>query len=399
MDNEMLRDLPEEYAALGDRRTVMREVAASLKELHTAITRVGDAIEGAGLPGRDWRSDDASLRRLSRKFPDITVDDLITRLAEFAAGTGPQWLRGGSDELDAFHNEVADLYDILRPLAGGARRRSGSPDRERRMGRLERVLAEPRVAEPLDDISMLLGDLAALRPYMGPLSPGEWEHTSEVGIAPGFGWVGEQAGGPGNTLRRTLPVPPGGSRSRLRDFAPAKGGKNPLGQLAAFVAPLGGWMRRVGARRMLRNELIGIAVLLVVGTGAAVLEARLPHVASPVIRPPASSTETAEANGTPSPPLGSPTATRPPAPLPKLALTCAMTAPNAATLTLKNTGTAALTWQASSNRLAISPAQGSLAVGQSVKADVTPKGDRFGGTITVSATSGTRSASYSVTCS
>ena len=79
MDEELLRDLPEEYAALGDRRTVMREVAASLKDLHGSITRLGDAIEAAGLPGRDWRSDDASLRRLSRKFPDVTVDDLITR--------------------------------------------------------------------------------------------------------------------------------------------------------------------------------------------------------------------------------------------------------------------------------------------------------------------------------
>jgi hypothetical protein len=94
VDEDLLRDLPEDYAALGDPRTVMLEVAAQLRDLHEAVTRLGDALESAGLPGRQWRSGEARVRLLPGVLPNITVDDFVTRLAEFAVDTGLERLHG-----------------------------------------------------------------------------------------------------------------------------------------------------------------------------------------------------------------------------------------------------------------------------------------------------------------
>ncbi len=95
----------------------MLEVADELADLHGAATRLGDALEAAGMPGSAWRSQDASLRLISRKLPDITVDRFITRLAEFAAGAGPDWLHGDADDLDRFQREVQALYRVAARLS------------------------------------------------------------------------------------------------------------------------------------------------------------------------------------------------------------------------------------------------------------------------------------------
>src|SRR5579885_238105 len=70
--------------ALNDPRQVMMEVLGLVEDLRLASNRLGDAIVAGGLSAREWRSPDARLATLSDQFPDITVDDLITRLAEFA---------------------------------------------------------------------------------------------------------------------------------------------------------------------------------------------------------------------------------------------------------------------------------------------------------------------------
>src|SRR5262249_14736936 len=99
-------DLSEEYAALRDPRQVMPEASA----------QIGNAIATAGLTAREWRSADARLRPLSEQLPNVTFDDLITRAAEFAAGTGPFWLHGGPEEIEQFIGEVELLNDAFRPL-------------------------------------------------------------------------------------------------------------------------------------------------------------------------------------------------------------------------------------------------------------------------------------------
>ncbi|MFI5273244.1 MAG: hypothetical protein ACHQ4H_09470, partial [Ktedonobacterales bacterium] len=52
------------------------------------------AAECGRQPAREWRSDDALLRPLSDQLPAVTLDDLISRASEFAAGSGPYWLHG-----------------------------------------------------------------------------------------------------------------------------------------------------------------------------------------------------------------------------------------------------------------------------------------------------------------
>ncbi|HLJ82195.1 MAG TPA: hypothetical protein VKT52_11960, partial [Ktedonobacterales bacterium] len=98
------------YEALNDPRRVMMEVVALVEELHRATTRLGDAIAAAGLPARTWRDADCRLLLLADQFPDITLDALITRLAEFAAGMGPDWLHGSREDIARFTDEASILY-------------------------------------------------------------------------------------------------------------------------------------------------------------------------------------------------------------------------------------------------------------------------------------------------
>ena len=111
MDERVTGELPDEdeYAALSDPPQVMAEMLRLLDELRRTGKKLGDALEVAGLPGREWRSEDARLNLLSEQFPDISIDDLITRLAEFAAGHAPLWLRGDAGTIGRFRDEVEIL--------------------------------------------------------------------------------------------------------------------------------------------------------------------------------------------------------------------------------------------------------------------------------------------------
>lgn len=175
MDDDMTGgDLGGEYAALQDPRQVMPEVATVLAELHEAITQLSNAFASAGLPARDWRSGDALLRPLADNLPDVTLDDLLTRAAEFAAGTGPYWLRGGAEEIEQIVAETALLSDAFRPLRVIAQRLRVLPARDRGALPLERALGDGRVGAKLDHVSRCLADLEALGPFMAPLTPHEW---------------------------------------------------------------------------------------------------------------------------------------------------------------------------------------------------------------------------------
>src|SRR5262249_52992313 len=138
-------ELSEDYAALGDPRQVMAETIRLLGELHRATTRLGDTIAAAGFPARQWRSLEADLAQLPGELPEITLDTLLTRLAEFAAHTGPHWLHGDDEELARFHEEVSVLYEAVRPLRAFAQRQRMLRPRERGREPLWRALGDLRV--------------------------------------------------------------------------------------------------------------------------------------------------------------------------------------------------------------------------------------------------------------
>jgi hypothetical protein len=165
----------EDYAALDDPRLVMAEVMRLLGELHRSVTRLGDAIVAAGLPAREWRTDDAFLGHLPGELPEITLDTLLTRLAEFAADLGPHLLHGGTEELAHFHDETLVLYEVIRPLRSFAQRQRMLPARERGEQPLWRALGDARLGTPLDLAAGHLRDLDALAPFLAPLAPADWQ--------------------------------------------------------------------------------------------------------------------------------------------------------------------------------------------------------------------------------
>jgi hypothetical protein len=187
MDDETRPDVDElsgEYAALHDPRQVMPEVVAIVDELHRAITQLGNAVVTAGLAARDWRSPDAQLRTLSDQLPSVTFDDLITRAAEFAAGTGPFLLHGGPEEIEQFIVEVELLNDAFRPLRVVAQRQRVVPAHERGEQSFLRALGDGRVGSKLDHITRCLNDLEALAPFMASLAPAEWQASAPVDLGP-----------------------------------------------------------------------------------------------------------------------------------------------------------------------------------------------------------------------
>ena len=174
MMNDDMTDLDErlsgEYAALRDTPAVMRSAAGYLEELQGAVIRLGDAIEQGGMPGKLWRSDEADLATLGDIFPLITVDELITRLSQFASERGPAWLRGSMADLAAFRDEARILYDVVHALRVTAQRlrMSGGSGKSQ----LERAFSNARIGAPLDRVALLLETLDALGPFMAPISPG-----------------------------------------------------------------------------------------------------------------------------------------------------------------------------------------------------------------------------------
>lgn len=177
-------ELPDEYAALADAREVMREVLGLIEELRGSAKKLGDAIVGSGFPAREWVGPDAALALLGEQFPDVSLDAFLTRLAEFAAGMGPAWLRGGYAEIARFNDEAQVLHGVARPLRVFAQRQRMLPVRERGDLPLERALADGRVGTQLDLMAGHLRDLDALAPYIVPLTPSEWATLDPASAQP-----------------------------------------------------------------------------------------------------------------------------------------------------------------------------------------------------------------------
>jgi hypothetical protein len=129
--------LSERSATLADPSRVMREALDSLARLEDATAALGEALVAAGLPRRTWRSERAALRLLSEALPAVTLGAFLARLEAFAARTGPAWLRGMHDDLEAFLAEVGVLSAVARPLLGASRRLQRTPPaRGRRTARV-----------------------------------------------------------------------------------------------------------------------------------------------------------------------------------------------------------------------------------------------------------------------
>jgi hypothetical protein len=165
--------------ALGqsDPRATLRQALHLLHEIHLATTALGDAFVRAGLAPSAWRESDSVLSELTSQFPDVTLDALLTRLAEFAAGTGPAWLAGDGPALDDFERETHLLDDTVRPLRALAQRERLQPPTERAWQPLLRSLADVRVGVQLDRLSRSLHALSDLAPLLVPLPPDESPDT------------------------------------------------------------------------------------------------------------------------------------------------------------------------------------------------------------------------------
>jgi hypothetical protein len=367
-------ELPDEYAALADTRQVMQEVVGVLEDLHKATTRLGDAIAAAGFHGREWRGLDAQLDELSDQFPEITLDDLITRLAEFSAGNGPVWLRGDRADIERFNDEAAILGGVMRPLRVLAQRQRVTPARERSRHPFERALADGRVGTQLDLMARYLRDLEALAPFIAPLTPEERNLASPAPPAPPAPKPSAaSAARSGPAMQRF---------TRLRDFADSARGSAPSSRQAgtsqAFTRALG--RARVGTEvlvlrlRLYRWMVVVIAALiLAIATGLLTLAVH----EGLTLAPPS------HLQATPA----------------QLTLTCTGKGTTQA-LTLRNTGSASLTWQiAAPAGLTLSAAKGLLTRGASAIVTVKVSAVRAArGTLAFTSTDGAAQVPYTVTC-
>jgi hypothetical protein len=166
---------PAGAAAVGDLdpRAAMRQARRLLRDLHAAATDLGDALVRAGFAPSAWREPDALLSELAGEFPDVTVDALLTRLAEFGAGTGPYWLAGDGPALDDLEREARMLASVIRPLRALAQRERMTPPAGRSPEPLPRALGDVRVGVQLDRLARDLQALTDLAPALAPLPPGE----------------------------------------------------------------------------------------------------------------------------------------------------------------------------------------------------------------------------------
>jgi hypothetical protein len=374
MDEDMAyleERLTGEYAALRDTPAVMHSAEKYLDELRGAGNRLGDAIEQGGFPGKLWRSDEANIATLGDIFPLITVDELITRLAQFAAERGPAWLRGDTADLAAFRDEAHILYDVTHALRVTAQRlrMTGASGKSQ----LERALSNARVAAPLDRIAILLETLDALGPFMAPISPGVWAASATMNDDARQGFA---AFGDSSEQDEAAFLSASAARGRLRDYASSDsvGGSR-------LANPKKGGRSRGNVAALLRNRwALGAAGALIIGAFIAFL----------LVRPPALPGAQKTPTATPPPAVvASPTT---------LVLLCSTR--KTAALTLKNQSAAPVTWQAKTpSTVALTPTQGTISAGQSVtlQAHLTAAKAATGAiTITIGRT--TLTVPFSATC-
>ncbi|MGH2484729.1 MAG: BACON domain-containing protein, partial [Ktedonobacterales bacterium] len=335
--------------------------------------KLGDALVAAGLPARSWLGPAARLRLLDDTLPDVTVDDVISRLAEFAAGMAPGWLRGDRASVARFNAEVATLDGVTHGLRLAAQRERMASLRGRSGNPLPRAFGDARVGTQLDLLARDLRDLAALAPFLAPLSAAEWQEIT-----------GGQRVDPAR-IAAPAPAavaPPAAPQAytRLRDFAAPSSSGAGMGRAPVLSVRLGEAMgrvrvstqalaARVSPRRWLAVGVVALALVLATGL--------LTLVNSP--------------SQTSAPALSATPAT--------ISLGCSTKAA-AVKLTLRNTTKAALVWSVSpATGVQVSITHGTLKANTSVALTVTAHGAKASkGTLAFIAGNTRATVAYSVTC-
>jgi hypothetical protein len=362
----------DEYAALSDPRQVMTEVLGLVEDLRQATHKLGDAIVAGGLGAREWRSPDARLALLSDQFPDITVDELITRLSEFS-GLGPDWLHGGEGEIAHFNEEVEILYGVVYTLRVQAQRLRMLPTRERSDWPLERALGDAHAGTPLDLLLGALRDLESLAPYLVPLTAEEWKGESSPSLGSAFR----------DSLRSPQPVDdieapdslpqPSQSFTRLRDFVELRTASTGDAELRIQVP-------RLPLTNLPLTKWIFVAVAIITLASGTLLLSMASRFDVGKSSEPAPSTVL----------IASPS---------HATLTCSGTG-RTLDLVLRNSGTAALTWSIKApTGLTLSSTHGVLAPKEAARLQIKVSSFKAArGTLTFTSNHGPLSVPYSVTC-
>ena len=357
----------DEYDALNDPRQVMTEVLGLVEDLRQANHKLGDAIVASGLAARDWRSSDARLALLSDQFPDITVDELITRLSEFS-GLGPDWLHGGAEEIAHFNQEVEILYGVIQTLHVQAQRLRILPMRERANQPLERALGDARTGTHLDSLLGALRDLESLAPYLVPLTSEQWR--AEFLPPPGsISRDSPRSPQPIDHIEAPDNVPqPSQSFTRLRDFVELSTATTGDAELRIQVPrlPLAKWI------------FVAMAIITLVSGTVLLSIASRPDAGKP-------------SPSTPSPPLIASPA--------RATLACSGKG-STLDLVLRNSGSAPVSWSIKTPAgLDLSSTHGVLAPKEAVTLEIKVTISKAArGTLTFTANHVPLSVPYSVTC-
>jgi hypothetical protein len=357
----------DEYEALRDPRQVMAEVVRLVENLGKVTRKLGDAIIAGGLQAREWRLPDARLTLLSDQFPDITVDELITRLSEFS-GLGPYYLQGREEDIAHFNGEVEILYEVVRSLHVQIQRLRMLPRRDRSNWPLERALRDARTSTAMDLVQGVLRDLESLAPYLVPLTAEE--RQAEPPPAPDS----SQRESPRSPLPvddieapENVPQPPQ-SPTRLRDYVELR------------TATTGDAELRIQVPRLpLSRGILVMLAIITLASGTLLLSmATHFHAGNSTARNSPAVLSSSPSHAT---------------------LTCTGTG-STLNLILRNSGSAALAWSIQTPAgLDLSPTHGVLAPSQAVSLLIKATGaSATRGTLEFTSNYGPLSVPYSVTC-
>jgi hypothetical protein len=324
--------------------SLRHEAKRLLGELREATSSLGDAFAAAGFAPGAWRSPAASLPTLNDQMPNVRLEALLTRLAEFAADTGPHWLASDGAALVAFAREVRVLAATIRPLRALAQRQRVTPPSARGPRPLEHALADGRVGTQLDRLADTLNQLTELAPLLEAPPPSPSAARSGHEPAPR-----DVSGLPSSEHEHGSRAPDWLVRLRERHAeapdAPSDSGKAPRWAGSGLLGRV--WPRR-HVRIVALGLVAGLLVLVVSGALALTHARRLPGGTGSLTSAQALATATHRRSGTPSPARTAVPPTPVPGPAHLAVSPASVVLPcSGATLTVSDTGGQALTWHAS----------------------------------------------------